>query len=490
MNRIVLADFHNTRNQDMPTLPSCIVSKFTSCTPQDTIGLVVPSRNVIDVTRHTNFPRKVLAALVVDFNNVWIWADNGKVYLMNYDLKTYTEKHTMAPASGSTNVYNVVYNRGKIYYAMENWLGELDPVTETFNDAFGEFKNGGTTIDHPMAILRKGEVAIGDGPTLAYVDLNGTFVDSVLETRPDFSITALFPVGEDLMIGASPRVNNDTSLKDYSVVYRWDGWSEDYDTPTAVYCNRVFGFMYEGGNLYILGKQNFLCLFLYDPLDCPMYMEVDNTFPHQEIEYNTSFVYPMAIQRINRRWMFGVGDKIYTFYAGRAGINPTLHLEYNFNASITQPPAIYGIHLIPSTTQGRDIAVFFNLFLYDAGSNNTYIRQLGTGRASFCSIETGVIEMSRLDQRNFQVEVATDYVPGNLNANTATMTLEVYANGIQSSGIGPTQTLTLRLDTTRNVWVSTEDIIMANYMRFILTWPGGAAGIGLSLRSISLLTPQ
>lgn len=215
---------------------------------------------------------------------------------------TYSNLGTVSPAAGAVGILDAYEFNGKIYYAMQNRLGQWD-FTGAFsgrNDNFATFANG-DAVNHPMFYMLS-TLYIGDGKNLAQVDKNATFTNNALSFTIPIEITALGKQANDLLVCCSPT-NNTTD----SHVYRWNTWSVqttyDYLVPetsiNAIFTSDADVFLQAGlaGRFYRLNGQVFT-----------MMKQIPSNFPTTYSNTQQSQVYYPAVTKFQGLALFGVSS--------------------------------------------------------------------------------------------------------------------------------------------------------------------------------------
>ena len=213
---------------------------------------------------------------------------------------------------------------GTLYYASASKLGkQTDALASSEaswssqNDSFGTFTKSGAY--HPMAIVG-GEVCIGDGSYVAFVDSAGVFTADALDLAAEYTISALIGSGTDLLIGTIIGAN----VSDCKV-FLWDRVSpaftlEDEVPEIGVNCfikgdNIIYAQCGTSGQIY--------------------YWSGSQLVKYKKIKGVTTTVAPYNSTLLNGKPLFAVGTKIYSLYRSDSDFPYAIVNEYTAGASIT-----------------------------------------------------------------------------------------------------------------------------------------------------------
>lgn len=232
--------------------------------------------------------------------NIYLFGKtNGKVY--KNASGTYSLLGTVSPAAGNVGILDAVEWNGKIYYAMQNRLGQWD-FTGAFsgrNDNFQTFSVGNASY-HPLYILNE-VLYCGDGTNVAQFD--GTnFTGNALVLKAPQIISCLGKQVTDLLIGT---IINNVSL---SWVYDWNTYSISYSNAYPIPENGINAFLQVAdtdvavqaglsGNIYTLNGATFT-----------LNKQIPSNFPTIYSPSNTCRVNYPAVALLNGIPIFGMSN--------------------------------------------------------------------------------------------------------------------------------------------------------------------------------------
>lgn len=172
---------------------------------------------------------------------------NGAVYRRTKTVGVYAAISgvTLSPTSGNRLVSNAEVFNGKVYYAMEEYIGQWEVGTDwsTRNDSFGNFAKewGYRGINYPeispMAVLND-TLFIGNNNVLAQVDSSENFTAEALDLPEEYTITSLAVNGTSLLIGTHRQEGG-------ASIFEWDTisttWNAEYRVDSHI-VNCIFHF--------------------------------------------------------------------------------------------------------------------------------------------------------------------------------------------------------------------------------------------------------
>lgn len=346
--------------------------------------------------------------------NIYLFGKtNGTVY--KNASGTYTLLGTVAPATGAVGILDAIEFDGKLYYSMQNRLGQWDYTTafSTRNDNFQTFANGNATYHPMLTILAVKTLYIGDGNNLAQWD-NTTFVNNALVFTTDQVISALGSQVTDLLIGTI--VSNNVPR---SWVHRWDTWSitTSYNYPIPEV--GVNAFLQAGdaeiiiqaglsGNFYLLNGSIF-----------QKQGKIPSNFPtlYSPTSQNQSF-YP-AVAVLDNIPLIGISnvtgnptyEGVYAFGAHAINYPQVLTLPYPISTGNLSNVTIWSL-----AVQGNNLYVSWK----DTTSGTVYgIDKLDySNKYNGAFFETRIIKFSRIWLDNYN-KIVIDYqtLPANTTIN-------------------------------------------------------------------------
>lgn len=353
---------------------------------------------------------------------------------------TYSLLGTVAPAAGAIGILDAIEWNGKIYYAMQNRLGQWDftMAFSTRNDSFQTFVIGNTSF-HPLKILNE-VLYCGDGQNVAQYD-GSSWVNNALVLKTPQIISSLGVLVTDLLVGIT--INNNVP---YCYVYDWNTWSISYTSAYFVPEAGVNAFIQQGdsdvtiqaglnGNMYVLNGATFSLI-----------KQIPSNFPTLYSPTQTCTVNYPAVAVLNGIPLFGLSsltndpcyEGVYAYGSRSASYPKILSLPFpvstgNLSAITIWSLAVVGVNLYVSS--------------YDAVKNSYQIDKLDySNKYNGAFFETRIIKYSRIWLDNFRkFTVNYQILPSGTNIN-----LFYDANWLGYIQYGSTAASDIITDTDRN----------------------------------------
>lgn len=324
--------------------------------------------------------------------------NNGKIWKIEAN-GTVTYLATAAPAAGGVGILDAKEFRGKIYYAMEERLGQwtIGDAWSSRNDNFGAFANGAS--EHPMVVTDN--LFIGDGQQMAEVDYLHAFTDEVWQYPIESRYTIRCLEWFDDIVWVGTYVND--GVADVKL-FMWNTWSpipDGQDPIPEVGINAFIksdNFMFAQCGVY--GRFYFLNGYKLEAL---------KTLPGNFTETNKARMYPNASAYFRNRPHFAVSNisgnptdqVVYSFGNNRAGYDRVWNKEYPVSLRSSGEYVMSNLTIGSLCVQGDYLYV-----AWQTGSTYEIDRIDYTAKLEYAYFESRVIAVDRNLRTDFNESFA------------------------------------------------------------------------------------
>ena len=218
------------------------------------------------------------------------------------------------------------YYNGYIYYSMNDKLGRFDLAT-TWND---NFQNLTASYAHPLEAFDL-ILYIGNGRDIAQLDDAGVFTSSALDLPLEYHVTALAPLGDDLLTLANPG-----DYINQSAVFRWNTYGDSWSVKDAFYETNAYAFVDADNYKYV--ATNTGKIWFYNGNQLEIFTEIRNPAATAGHQLTTNF---------GGKSLIANGGKIYSIH--RKNRNMPIAMACEFTCSAGADATIYESRLLEKT---------------------------------------------------------------------------------------------------------------------------------------------